>query len=281
MKKLWLKFPLTVERDIFLAKNISDSGCDWHVDDHGFWPESFLSTASESSGIDQDGINVWIALDDMPAMYQGSIAMSAGSHKLPWRFEAYEAIGQDRKKDGGSSKKEILRRLNERRRSGTANLGACELNKTRPDLREKIEARKVVPDIKKGDAIFMTRVLFHKTIDATEEGIKFYAAQGIKELNRYSIRYTPGSAKLPNGWVAEWSAVSNPENTGRALDDIVSSGGDIWYPKVWPELDDALEEKLDLIASEKLKTAKEKVLADIVELFTPPPKEVGTEDAEQ
>ena len=234
----------------------------------GFWPESYLSTASEQSGKDQYGVNVWIALDDMKKEYRGSMALSRGSHRVPWRFEAYQAIGQNRSIDGGRSKESIVRDLEKRRRTGEAVLGACQINLTRPDLRALIEERGEILDVHKGDVIFSTRTLFHKTIDVTEEGAAFYESIGTDVLNRYSIRYAPGSARLPNGWLAEWSAVSSPSNIGRTLDEI-SEMDDIWYPKVWPVVEDGIDQKLNQLAERRLKSAKEKVFAEIMELFVP------------
>ena len=263
---------------MLLSKAVNDSGCDWHVDDHGFWPESYISEASRSSGKDQDGVNVWIALEDMPKEYLGSMALSAGSHRQPWRFEAYEAIGQNRTIDGGHTKESIVAKLEEKRKSGKAALGACEIGRARPDLREKIDSRKVVLDIERGDMIFSTRSLFHKTMDVTEEGLKYYASLGLDVLNRYSIRYTPGSAKLPDGWLAEWSAIAEKKNPGKSLDDIIDNkGGDadfLWYPRVWPTLEKDLTDRLDFLAETELNRIKQQVQMEIYEIFVPkPPKD--------
>lgn len=224
------------------------------------------------SGTDQDGVNVWIALDDMPAEFQGSMALSPGSHRAPWKYEAYEAMGQDRSKDGGSSKDAILSRMEEKRRTGEANLGACQIGVARPDLRAELESKKVIFDIKKGDIIFSTRTLFHRTIDVTDSGKVYYKSKGRSSLNRYSIRYTPGTARLPNGWVAEWSAIINTANVGSSLDEIVDRDAALWYPKVWPTLEEGLEERLNVLAEEMLELAKNKVQAEIIEMFTPKPK---------
>lgn len=217
----------------------------------------------------------------MPIEYQGSMTLSVGSHKVPWRFEAYEAIGQNRTLDGGLTKQQIVKKREEKRKLGRTSIGACEINVTRPDLREKLNARATILDLRKGDVIFHTRVLFHKTTDATEEGVRYYESQGITNLNRYSIRYTPGSAKLPNGWMAEWSAVSNPDNVGRSLDDVTNIDGTTWYPKVWPSSEHDLPERLNDIAANKLKRAKELVMADMIELFSPLPKIETKEPVEE
>ena len=208
-------------------------------------------------------------MDDMPIEYAGSMALSAGSHKVPWRFEAYEAMGQNRTIDGGHSKEAILARIEEKRRSGEVSLGACQIGKTRPDLREKLEAKIVVLDVRKGDIILSTRTLFHRTLDVTDAGKVYYTSIGKQSLNRYSIRYTPGTARLPDGWVAEWSAVSNSQNAGSSLDKIVAREGTLWYPKVWPSLETQLESELDILAEQKLGSAKSMVQAEIIEMFTP------------
>lgn len=251
------------------------------MDDHGFWPESYISEASKQSGKDQDGVNVWIALEDMPAVYRGSMALAAGSHREPWRFEAYEAIGQNRSIDGGHTKEAIIAALEEKRKSGTVALGACEIGRIRPDLKEKMAAREVVLDLERGDMIFSTRSLFHKTLEVTDEGKKYYEAIGLDILNRYSIRYSPGSAKLPKGWLAEWSAVADKNNPGKSLDDIVSKRSDgkdfLWYPQVWPNVDADIDRRLDFVADTELNQVKRLVQAEITEIFAP--KEVATEQA--
>ena len=246
---------------------------DFHVDDHGFWPESYISEASKQSGKDQDGVNVWIALEDMPAVHRGSMALAAGSHREPWRFEAYEAIGQNRSIDGGHTKEAIIAALEEKRKSGKVALGACEIGRVRPDLKEKMAAREVIFDIERGDMIFHTRSLFHKTLEVTEEGKKYYEALGLDILNRYSIRYTPGNAKLPKGWLAEWSAAADKDNPGKSLNEIVAKRADgkdfLWYPQVWPSTDADLDRRLDFVADTELDRAKQQVQAEITEIFAP------------
>jgi hypothetical protein len=253
---------------------VNGSGCDWHVDDHGFWPESYLSEASQQSGKDQDGVNVWIALEDMPAVYQGSMALAARSHREPWRYEAYQALGQDRSVDGGHTKSAIVANLEEKRRSGEVTLGACEIGRIRPDLKAKMDAKSVILDIERGDIIFSTRTLFHKTMDVTEEGKRYYDSLGLDSLNRYSIRYTPGTARLPKGWLAEWSAVANKGNPGKSLNEIVvgtesDPGEFMWYPQVWPVLEKDVDAQLNFVADTKLSQAKQLVQSEIAEIFTP------------
>jgi hypothetical protein len=100
--------------DFFFSRSIIDTKvCDWHVDAHGLWPESCEtpSQASKASGKDQDGINAWIALDDMPIEYEGSMAVAAGSHRAPWRYEAYSAIGRDGTVNGGETWQELVLRI--------------------------------------------------------------------------------------------------------------------------------------------------------------------------
>jgi hypothetical protein len=266
----WISF----YRDIFLAKPVNSSGCDWHVDDHGFWPESYLSEASQQSGKDQDGVNVWISLEDMPAVYQGSMALAAGSHREPWRYEAYQALGQDRSVDGGHTKEAIIRKLEEKRRLGEVALGACEIGKIRPDLKAKMDTKSVTLDIEQGDIIFSTRTLFHKTIDVTEEGKRYYNSIGLDILNRYSIRYTPGTARLPQGWLAEWSAVADKDNPGKSLNEIVvgtdsNPGEYMWYPQVWPSLEKDVDALLNFVADTKLIQMKQLVQSEIADIFVP------------
>ena len=230
--------------------------CDWHCDDVGFWPESYIS--------EQEGVNVWIAMHDMPAQYQGSMALSPGSHRAPWRFEAYEAIGQNRTFHGGFTKEEVRRRAE----SGEKLLTTCEMGQNAPELRDKIEETIYIPEIKRGDVIFATRTLFHRTVPVTEQGKEYYADKGIEYLNRYSIRYVPGTARLPKGWTFEWGILLNEENKGRSLDSAMESDGDLWYPQVWPVGDEQVDERLDILASAKLQDAKTKQRSEFFELMS-------------
>jgi hypothetical protein len=240
-----------------MSKSVEeDSICDWHVDDVGFWPESFVS--------EQDGINAWVAMEDMPVAYQGSMALSPGSHRADWRFEAYESIGQDRSYHGGFTKEDVKQRAE----SGEKLLTTCDMRSQAPGIREKIEETIYVPDIKKGDVIFATRLLFHRTVPVTDEGKKFYASRGIEYLNRYSIRYVPGTAQLPLGWTFEWSIATNGENEGRSLDSAMGEDKLLWYPQVWPDTDENRDKKLDILAATKLEEAKAKSRSEFFELIS-------------
>lgn len=231
--------------------------CDWHVDDVGFWPESYDS--------EHEGINVWIAMQDMPAFAQGSMALAPGSHKADWRFNAYEAIGQNRTSHGGFTKAE----MHERARAGEKLLTTCEMVNQSPGIRNKIEDTAVIPEIKAGDVIFMTRALFHRTAATTPSGKDYFARNEIEYLNRYSIRYVPGTARLPQGWTFEWGIMANEENAGRSLDDAMNSDNNLlWYPQAWPQTDDDRDARLDTIAKTKLAEVKAKTRAEFFELIS-------------
>lgn len=247
-------------RDIFMSRAVNqDSICGWHVDDVGFWPESYTS--------EHDGINVWIAMQDMPAVAQGSMALAPGSHKADWRFAAYDAIGQNRTYHGGFTKVEMQQRA----LKGNKLLTTCEMRDQAPEISEMIETTAFIPDIKAGDVIFMTRALFHRTATVTPAGKQFFSNQGIEYLNRYSIRYVPGTAILPKGWTFEWSIMANENNAGRTLDETMHQDNLLWYPQVWPLIDQDVDKKLNVIAQTKLDDVKRKSRAELfalISLFT-------------
>lgn len=255
-----------------MAKPVNSSEfCDYHVDDQGFWPEQYHSEATEMSGRDQHGINAWVALDDMPSRYEGSMAVAPGSHVAEWREEAYRFIGQ-RERVGEADEPETTRDDLVRAFAGAATGAAyttCGIGRSNPELRERIDRTRVVFDLQRGDVVFATRLLFHRTLEVTPEGKEFYASIGKDSLMRYSVRYVPGTARLPLGYHPfEWSVAHSESNGGLKLDDVVDSGNDdgdddsdgamCWYPKVWPTIEDGLDEKLDALASEKLPQAKAK-----------------------
>lgn len=227
----------------------ANDACDWHVDDQGFWPAKFASEATAATGKDQHGVNVWLALDDMPVDCAGSMAVAPGSHRANWKDKAYKAIGQDRSVDKDWTRDEVASFFANLRKGGT-----CHIGQTDASLREQIERTGVVLDVKRGDAVFCTRLLFHRTLDVTEKGKTFYTKAS---LNRYSLRYVPGSTRVPGKYNSlEWSVLLNPDMAGKSLDEIVNDGAYCWYPRVWPALEDEVEKRLDDVAMNALHAAK-------------------------
>uniref|UniRef100_A0A7S1BEY9 Uncharacterized protein n=1 Tax=Corethron hystrix TaxID=216773 RepID=A0A7S1BEY9_9STRA len=217
-------------RDIFLAKDGDTYICGWHVDDTGYWP----------SAPDFPGINAWIALDDMPSAYGGGFALSVGSHKAEWAPAAHRATGSTRTfpVNGWKDAEDMFRN----RQGG----GTCNINTTSPTLHAKLESRKRVYEIKRGDVILHTRWLFHRTIPFKPRGLQAATKSRVPPLyRRYSVRYVPGTTVLPKGFGTEMSILLDPDVGGKTLNDACASGGP-WYPRVWPAVD-----KNELIALEK------------------------------
>ena len=235
---------LRVCRDIFLTKDDSDYACGWHVDDSGFWP-------AVSSDV---GVNAWIALDDMPYHWSrktlpadrqkqsnytpiATFALSLGSHRAPWRQEAYEVTGSPHTAppEGFLSADDMIER-----RTGS---GTCNIKTSAPHLYKELEENKIIYDLKRGDVIFHDRWLFHRTVTVSEYehqlksefGQTFNLEESDKIFRRYSIRYSPGSARVPPGYGVEPSVMYNAANANRTLDEISESDGP-WYPKAWPRL---------------------------------------------
>jgi Phytanoyl-CoA dioxygenase (PhyH) len=241
-----------------MSKDVDQKAvCDWHVDDVGFWPESYISEQHE-------GINVWIALEDMPAQFQGSMALAPGSHKADWRYDAYHAIGQNRSYHGGFTKKEMMQRA----QAGEKLFTTCEMRQQAPDISRMIDETAFIPDIKKGDIIFATRTLFHRTLAVTSAGVKHYSERGIEHLNRYSIRYVPSTARLPRGWAFEWGILANERNAGKSLDEAMEGDSLLWYPQVWPVSNEDINPHLDTIAMTTFDDIKEKTRAEVVEFIS-------------
>mmetsp|Transcript_7058 Transcript_7058/g.13815 ORF Transcript_7058/g.13815 Transcript_7058/m.13815 type:complete len:434 (+) Transcript_7058:1650-2951(+) len=261
-------FPLFVfscHRDVFLVKPVqTETYCDWHVDDLSFWPQSFVSSRSNShrDGVYlSSGINVWLGMDDMPIERGGSMAVARGSHMAQWRFDAHRAIGQDRTIDTNLTKDGLAEYLT----TVAVTNSTCGISKSDPLTREKIEESKVTFDIHKGDVIFADRELFHRTIATTEEGRQQYLAENVQSLSRYSIRYVAGSSRLPLGFSLEPSIVTNSANSGRALDDVVESDSDMWCPEVWPDLPEDIDSVLEEMGRTRLAEAKAMVATTIQE----------------
>ena len=241
---------LRLLRDVFLAKGLeSPKSCQWHVDDPSFWPESYQSTGGE-------GINIWIAMVDMPQ--GGSMGLLPGSHRAPWRHRAYEAIGQDHD-SRGETLEEQLGGLSKGR-------STCAIDVRDEELYQIMENSAIFPTMKRGDIIFHTRMLFHKTLKLTDEAKEYYSQQGLSTLNRYSVRYVPGKATLPNGFVDELSVYYSPDNAGQVLDDVVANGRP-WYPRVWPTLEDGFEEAVEEMKETVLPKANAEAAAATTEFI--------------
>jgi hypothetical protein len=152
-------------------------------------------------------------------MYQGSMAVAPGSHKASWRHDAYSAIGQNRTEDGGKTKEEIVRKAKANVEKGYP---TCDMYHVNPPVHAEIEKSSRIIDIKGGDVIFATRLLFHRSLAVTEDGIEYYKSIEKKYLKRYSLRYVPGSARLPDGWSVECSVFSDPTSLEDGMDDMAA-----------------------------------------------------------
>jgi hypothetical protein len=232
-------------RDIFLAKDDDEYICGWHVDDHGFWP----------AVAEAPGVNAWIALDDMPEHGGGGFALAVGSHDAPWNDEAYYVTGAPQyfPTHGFRNAADFFTN-----RTGS---GTCNIQTAAPHLHRRMEETKRVYNVQRGDVIFHTRWLFHRTVafeprDAAEveieedeeenKGMKKKAKKN-RIYRRLSLRYGPGSSIIPPGFGTELSVLWDKQNGGRTADEVSLQDGP-WYPQVWPSVStDELHQLKDLI----------------------------------
>ena len=196
------------------------------MDDYGFWPAHPLS----------EGVNAWIAIDDMPIELGGNFAVSPGSHNALWRNDAYQAVGATPTfpEEGYQSAEDMF--------TNRVGAGTCNLNDAEPLINDYLERNSRTYNVKAGDVLFMTRWLWHRTISMKENERNLPNSQ---IFNRYSIRYALGDATLPRGYGTELSILWDNENEGKALNDV--SGGP-WYPQVFPSVNlDEINEISDMI----------------------------------
>jgi ectoine hydroxylase-related dioxygenase (phytanoyl-CoA dioxygenase family) len=227
---------LRVLKDAVMCKGKETGFCGWHVDDWIFWPTSAKSSP---------GVNAWIALDNIPSKFGGGLAISPGSHLADWRHDAYQAIGSTQiQPDGG-----VI--LDDSRSSEKGVLNTCKMADLAPELADRIEKSKFVFDFQKGDILFHTRWLFHRSEPVNSNGLAYFKNQLRKDvcLKRYSIRYELGSARVQRGVSIESSILINPDNGGKTLDEICEKDGP-WYPRCSPEVNAAEMKELQKLVGE-------------------------------
>jgi len=236
-------------RDIFLAKDDDPYTCGFHVDDLGFWPATPESV----------GVNAWVALDDMEDWEQGGgFALAVGSHVAPWRHEAHYVTGASTTfPPGGYANASDL----VQRRTGH---GTCNLKTSAPHLHRRMEDTKRIYPVRRGDVIFHTRWLFHRTVPYnktfTETNKREKDDRKAPIFRRYSLRYGPGTAVIPPGYGTELSVLWDETNGGRTADQVCHRpDGDIdpWYPQVWPSVSEEEVRALSKLVQEKIPTASE------------------------
>lgn len=193
----------------------------------------------------------------MPDTTGGGFALSIGSHHADWRHEAYEIIGATPTipTDGFQSAEDMF---TNRKGSGT-----CNVKNAAPQLNDIIEENMRVYNLKAGDVIFHTRWLFHRTVPFHPNIVRDYHRKledpKISDVDpllyrRYTIRYAPGHATLPKGYVTELSILWNGDNAGRTLDDVSSLDAP-WYPKCYPSIDPEESVRMSDLVDNKIPAA--------------------------
>lgn len=242
---------LRLIRDIFLAKDDDSYVCGWHVDDMGFWP------ATPDSGT---GLNAWIALDDMDVTETtGGFALAVQSHTAPWRDAAYYWTGAAAPnlfptKTGYRNASHMFAH-----RTGQ---GTCNLQRAAPHIHRRMEETKRVYPVKRGDVIFHTRWLFHRTVAIAEQRLSSDTTETSLVYRRYSIRYGPGSSTIiPPGFGTELSVLWDDSNGGLSADSVCERDGP-WYPQAWPpmtgETESSFWTSLEHLVETKLPVAEQR-----------------------
>jgi hypothetical protein len=155
----------------------------------------------------------------------GGFAVAVQSHSAPWRTAAHYWTGApviDFPLDGYADAADMFQR---RTGQGTCNLKTAALH-----IHERMEESARIYPIRKGDVIFHTRWLFHRTVPVTKNG------PTNRVIRRYSIRYGPGDETIiPPGYGTELSTLWDPSNGGLSANAIAQHDGP-WYPQAWPPM---------------------------------------------
>lgn len=121
------------------------------------------------------------------------------------------------------------------------------------------ETKRIYP-VRKGDVIFHTRWLFHRTVPFERSYVaKHQQQEEDTELvyRRYSVRYSPGSSKVPPGYGTELSVLWDEKNGGRTADDVCRLDAP-WYPQAWPATIPSEMDGLEDLLRNKIPVAEER-----------------------
>jgi hypothetical protein len=123
-----------------------------------------------------------------------------------------------------------------------------------------MEETKRIYDVRRGDVIFHTRWLFHRTVPFDRTNLSEGDDDNEPIYRRYSIRYAPGSAVIPPGYGTELSVLWDAANGGRTANDVCRLDGP-WYPQVWPKVSTSELAGLSSLVQEKLPVATQRRIA--------------------
>ena len=164
------------------------------------------------------------------------MAVSPQSHRAEWKSDAYRSIGigstPTLPSEGLSSLAQLSKTFG----------NTCNMESLNEEIKNKIESTKLEFDYQPGDCLFCHRCrcwLFHRSTVTVinEEGQRHYDDDNSAlKLKRYTIRYERGSVRLIQGVNFEPSVLTDPENSGKCLDEVCESSNKPFYPRCWPPL---------------------------------------------
>merc|ERR1712038_550389 len=214
---------LRVLNDAFLIKSgKEDKYCGWHVDDAVFWPcSAHQQEQSKTASLLPDGVNAWIALDDIPtSTYGGGMYICPRSHCGPATLSNHEDNWINK---GYKSFTQMGKNLR---------LQTCELAKLSPSLNEQFESNAITFDYQCGDVLLMNRWLWHRSANLNSRG-KVYYEKRKTMFPRYTVRYECGDTRLLNGVSLHPSFFHNEAYSGKSLDEICNESNLPFFPKAW------------------------------------------------
>lgn len=187
--------------------------------------------------------------------------MSPSSHRAPWRNRAYEAIGSTKlyPDEGLVPGTPLYDKLMKSKVPGSGYGKTCNMHEEDPDLADMLDESRKVFNFLKGDVLFHTRWLFHRSMPLTSDGENYFQGLGKEpSFKRYSIRYEYSDSRLLMGLNAEFAVILNPDSKGKALEEVNRAEGP-FYPKCWPEAVSKNQIKhMDNLVTEKFPSAEAK-----------------------
>lgn len=135
----------------------------------------------------------------------------------------------------------------------------CSMTSLSPEIHNKMEDLMKVWDYKAGDVLLMSRWLWHRSLQTSEDSSSTV-------FQRYTIRYESGKSRTSRGDSVQKCVLYDSSNAGKTLDEVAFTTKLPFFPLAWPQTDDEVE--MEKYVEEVLPKIKDKQQQRMAEIFS-------------